>query len=101
MSRLLEVGCTLDLARTAEDFYAHLELDGVEPGPGDTVRLHDAPADLGAGVRAVRRGRATVVRAGWLGRAAAYMDGLLSLTELFEVSFSTAALSKPTARRNP
>ncbi len=83
-----EVRCSLEIARTADELHAHLELDGIEVQPGDTVLLLDAPAPVAQGERLSQSGRASVRRAGTLGRAWARLGGLLSLADLVEVSFS-------------
>lgn len=69
MSRTLEVPCKVDIAQTPEALYAHVELEGVEVRPGDTVLVHDAPTRLVDGPQVVCARRATVTRAGWLRRA--------------------------------
>ena len=39
----IEVPCTIDLEQTADSLHAYVDLDGVAPGPGDEVIIHDAP----------------------------------------------------------
>jgi hypothetical protein len=68
MSRTVEVGCTIDIARMPDALYAHVELQGIDIRPGDTVLLHDAPTTIGDTTRIVCERRATVIRAGWLAR---------------------------------
>jgi hypothetical protein len=86
--RAIEVPCTVDIEHTAEFIHAFVELDGVEIGPGDEVLVHDAPTGVRFGEREVFRRRATVRRAGPLGRLWAHVEGYLELTELYEVGFS-------------
>lgn len=68
MSRALVVPCTVDISQMPEALYAHVELDGIDIRPGDTVFVHDAPTRIDDGTRIVCERRATVVRAGWLRR---------------------------------
>ena len=68
MSHTVEVPCTVDIAQTAEALYAHVELEGIDVRPGDTVLVHDAPTRIDDGTRIVCERRAMVVRAGWLRR---------------------------------
>ena len=46
-SRTYEVPCTVEVEHTAASLHAHVELDGIAVGPGDSVRVHDAPTDVG------------------------------------------------------
>ena len=85
---LIEVPCTIDLEQTADSLHAYVDLDGVWPGPGDEVIIHDAPSGIAFGEKAIVTRRATLRRAGPLGRLRAHVEGYLELTELFEVSFS-------------
>jgi hypothetical protein len=98
-SRSLEVSCIMDIARTAEELHAHVVLEGVEVQPGDTVLLHDAPPAVAQGTRMTCSGRATVVRAGRLGRAWARLGGMFELTSLYEVSFTPGRAAAAPARR--
>ena len=97
--RTIETGCTVDVAQTAQTLHAHVELDGVAVGPGDTVIVHDAPATVGYGERLVCARRATVVRAGPLRRAWTRFSGGFALLSLFEVGFSEAPLHTAGHRR--
>ena len=85
--RRIEVPCVIDFERTGESLHAWAEPLGVEVGPGDTVLLHEAPTQLAFGEKRVWHGRATVIRAGLLGRLRARLAGFLELTELYEVGF--------------
>ena len=84
----IEVPCTVEIEQTAESLHAHVELQGAEPEPGDEVIVHGAPSHVPFGEKATYACRATVVRAGALGRLKAKLEGYMELTELFEVSFS-------------
>ncbi len=42
--RARTVPCTVAIEASFENLYAHVELDGVAVGPGDTVRVLEAPA---------------------------------------------------------
>ena len=84
----IEVPCTVEIEQTAESLHAHVELDGVEPEPGDEVIVHGAPSRIPFGEKMTIRCSATVVRAGPLGRLKAKLEGYMEITELFEVSFS-------------
>ena len=65
----VEVPCTIEIENTLDSLHAYVELEGVEVGPGDEVRVLDAPTQMPPyGERLVCERRATVVRAGWLDR---------------------------------
>jgi hypothetical protein len=87
--RVFEVPCTVELEQTPASLHAHVDLDGIEVGPGDSVRVHSAPTRVGFGQRLVCQRRATVVRAGWLGRLWVRAIAPFELTELYEVSFTS------------
>ena len=97
--RSVDIACSLDVAHTAETLHAHVTLEGVDVGPGDTVLVHDAPAAIGYGEHVLCARRATVVRAGWLRRAWTRLAGSFELLSLFEVGFSEAPLSPAAHRR--
>jgi hypothetical protein len=86
----LEVGCTVDIAQTSDTLHAHVTLDGCEPGPGDTVQVHDAPTVVAFGEHLVCEREATVRRAGWIARGWTRLASWLELAELYEVGFSGA-----------
>ena len=86
--RIVRVPCTIEIEHTAESLHAHVDLDGVDVGPGDRVIVHDAPDYLPFGERKVFHCHATIMRAGPLGRLKARIEGYLELTELYEVGFS-------------
>jgi hypothetical protein len=87
--RALEVGCVVEIEESASSLHAHVELEGVDVAPGDSVLVHDAPVRAGAGGRLVCRRRATVMRATRLGRAWTRLAGLFELGELYEVGFTS------------
>jgi len=86
--RSLDVPCIVDLEQTSEFLHAHVLLEGIEIGPGDTVIVHEAPTSVPFGERLVVSRTATVVKAGLLDRLWAHVEGYLELTELYEVGFS-------------
>ena len=84
----IEVPCTIDMEQTPDSLHAYVDLQGFDVGPGDEVIVHDAPAAVAFGEKAVYARRATIRRAGPLRRFWAHVEGYLELTELYEVSFS-------------
>lgn len=86
--RTLEVPCTIEVEHTPRSLHAHVDLEGIEVGPGDTVLVHDAPSAVGFGETVFRRSRATVVLAGTLESLWTRLTAFLELTELYEVSFT-------------
>ncbi len=86
--RRLEVPCTIEIEHTPRSLHAHVELQGIEVEPGDTVLVHDAPTDVGFGERTVCHSRATVTQAGVIERAWTKLVAFMELTELYEVSFT-------------
>jgi hypothetical protein len=91
-SHVVEVPCTVEVEHTAASLHAHVALDGIAVGPGDSVHVHDAPIAVGFGERIVCERRATVVTAGPLKRALTRLSAFLELTELYEVSFTPRRL---------
>lgn len=87
--RRLDVPCTVDIEHSFDSLHAHVELEGVEVGPGDEVMVHDAPTHVPFGERVVVQRMATVVRAGWPERLLTKLLSRLELTELYEVGFSS------------
>ena len=83
----LQVPCTVEIAQTFDSLHAHVDLHGVEVGPGDEVIVHDPPGLPPAGETIVVQRRATVIRATWLDRILAKAQGYAELTELYEVGF--------------
>jgi len=84
----IEVPCTVEVEHSFDSLHAHVDLQGIEVEPGDEVIVHGAPTRVEFGTRQVYNCRATVVRAGPLGRLWAKATAYLELTELYEVSFS-------------
>ena len=91
--RILEVPCTVEIVHSFDSLHAHVDLDGVEVGPGDEVIVHDAPSEAAPGETGICRRTATVSRGNWLDRLWARAEGYLELTELFEVGFSEGRAS--------
>lgn len=86
--RTVEVPCTIEIEHTQASLHAHVDLEGIEVGPGDTVLVHDAPTEVGFGEKVTCRRQATVELAGWAERLWTKATAFLELTELYEVSFS-------------
>jgi hypothetical protein len=86
--RIHHVPCTVEIEHTPESLHAHVELQGIDVGPGDEVIVHGAPTHVPFGERGTFDCYATVVRAGPIGRLKARLEGYLELTELYEVGFS-------------
>jgi hypothetical protein len=84
-----DVGCTIEVEHTNEHLHAHVALDGEVPiFPGDRVRVHGDPIQVGFGEAHTYERTATVMRAGWLSRQWTRFLASLEITELYEVSFS-------------
>lgn len=83
----VEVECDVDIEETAVSFHAHAVPDGIDIQPGDTVQVHDAPTGIQFGDAMTCRCRATVTRAGAIGRRWTEFTALFELTELYEVGF--------------
>jgi hypothetical protein len=86
--KTFQVPCTIEIEHTPMSLHAHVDLKGIEIGPGDRVLVHGAPAHVPFGERKTFECYATVERAGPLGRLKARLEGYLELTELYEVGFS-------------
>ncbi len=104
-ARRIEVPCTIDIAHTQDECHAHVDLQGVEVGPGDAVRVHDAPTRIDYGQRLHCERRATVEHAGWLAQLWTRFSARFELTLLYEVSFSSGRLhpasARPLSRKSP
>ncbi|MEO0323599.1 MAG: hypothetical protein AAF447_11630 [Myxococcota bacterium] len=83
-----EVPCTLRVAHTMDEFTANVELDGVDPEPGDSVLVHGEAPSLRFGDVLVERRQATVRRAGWFERTWTRLTGDFECLDLLEVSFT-------------
>jgi hypothetical protein len=82
------VPVTLDLERTHETFFAHVELpDGVEVHEGDEVRVHQAPTTLKFGEKYTMQSQATISHASWPRRVLQRVLGTSEITGLYEVGF--------------
>lgn len=89
LPRAVDVGCTVDVAHTADSLHAHVELDGApEIRPGDRVMVHDAPCDVAYGERTEARRVATIVHASWIERLWVRLTAYRELTDLYEIGFS-------------
>lgn len=86
--RKVDVPCTIEIEHTPRSLHAHVDLQGFEVGPGDSVLVHDAPIHVGFGERVTTESHATVVRAGVIERMWTHLTAFLELTELYEVSFT-------------
>jgi hypothetical protein len=93
MSKQL-VKCSVDMSNTSEYLYAHVDLDGIQVGPGDQVLVHDPIVELPFGEVLSYQRTATVSKAGWLSRFWVYLTARLEITLLYEVSFSTTRFSQ-------
>jgi hypothetical protein len=91
--------CTVEIAHTSYDFYAHVELEDNSIEPGDQVLVHNAPTDIRYGDRLKVDRQATISRATWLSRFWTKFIARFELATLYEVSFSTTRFSK--SRRYP
>jgi hypothetical protein len=43
------IPCHIDMSNTSEFLYAHVDLDGVQVGPGDQVLVHDPITEIDFG----------------------------------------------------
>ncbi|MCP1675872.1 hypothetical protein J2T57_003027 [Natronocella acetinitrilica] len=84
-----DVPCTVEIEHTNEYLKAHVDLGGVEVGPGDQVQVHDAPTDVRFGERVFCHRRATVTRGGLADRVWARVAATGELNELYDLSFSS------------
>lgn len=88
MSRTVELICEIDIEQTWQSFHAHAIPDGVEPGPGDMILVHDAPTDIGFGEHYTGTRTATLFRANLFTRLWTQLSGIFEISELYEVGFS-------------
>jgi len=88
------VPCHVDMSNTSEFLYAHVDLTGVQVGPGDQVLVHDPIVDIPFGEAFSYDRTATVSKAGIFSRLWVYLTARLEITMLYEVSFSTTRFSK-------
>lgn len=86
--RVRTVPVTLDLERSHDTFYAHVNLpDGVEVNEGDEVRVHKAPSTLKFGEKYSMESTATISHASWPRRVLQRVLGTGEITALYEVGF--------------
>ena len=88
------IPCHIDMSNTSEFLYAHVDLDGVQVGPGDQVLVHDPITEIDFGEQLSYERTATVSKANFLKRLWVYLTARLEITMLYEVSFSTTRFSK-------
>jgi len=93
-----QVNYSLDMSNTWEDLYAHVELEGVDIGPGDAIQLHQVPFDLPYGQKRRVNGKATYFKASSLKRWFIRTFSRFEITMLYEVSFSSTRFSQQRAR---
>jgi hypothetical protein len=84
-----DTGCTVEVEHGFDSLHAHVELDGnVAIFPGDKILVHGRTIRVPYGERIVEQRRATITRAGALGRLWTRMISPLDITELYEIGFS-------------
>ncbi len=89
LPRRIEVPCVVRVSHRFESLGAHVELGGgVEPGPGDQVKVHGPPIHVAFGEVVTENRTATVVRATWIERLYVRWTGDLHAHELIDVSFT-------------
>ena len=81
------VPCTIAIEASFDNVYAHVELEGVAPGPGDCVRIIAAPVAT-TGLPVTHHRFAEVRRAGLLTRLLVRCGEPFRLLGLAEVGFS-------------
>ena len=95
------VQCHVDMSNTSEFLYAHVDLNGIQVGPGDQVLVHDPITDISFGEILSYDRAATVSKAGVFSRLWVYLTARLEVTMLYEVSFSTTRFSKTKKYQRP
>jgi regulator of RNase E activity RraA len=85
---MITAPCRIEIEQTRDSLHAHVEIDGVEIGPGDRVIIADAPGVTPFGESCVYERTATIMKANWFERIKAHIEGYLELTELYEAGFS-------------
>ncbi len=86
--RTIVAPCRIDIEQTNDSLHAHVDIDGVQVGPGDRVVVVDAPGLVPFGEQHDFVRIARITRATRLQRLLARIEGYLELTELYEVGFS-------------
>ena len=89
--------CTVEIAHTSYDFYAHVELQDNTVGPGDQVLVHNPPTEIDYGQHIKVEREATISRASWLSRIWTKFIARFELTTLYEVSFRPRVFQSPGA----
>ena len=85
----IDVPCTIEVVHTWESLRAHVDLDGIEVGPGDAVHVHGAEIAVPYGESVTLHRMATVTRASAPERLWVKMTGDFEFMELLEFSFSS------------
>ncbi len=87
--RRIEVPCTIDVEASHDTFHAHVNLEGVEVDPGDSVLVHGAPSRVcrTARSRVDRKHGHGVSRASWLRRQFVKLTGRTEIYALYDVGF--------------
>lgn len=85
----IDVPCTIEIVHTWESLRAHVELEGVEVGPGDAVHVHGEEIAVPYGESVTLQRMATVTRASAPERLWVKMTGDFEFMELLEFSFSS------------
>ena len=89
----IDVPCTIEIEHSWESLHAHVELDGVNVGPGDEVHVHGEEISVPFGESRVLHRMATVTRATAPERLWVKMTGDFEFMELLEFSFSSEKTS--------
>ena len=85
----VDVPCTIEIVHTWESLRAHVDLDGIEVGPGDAVHVHGAEIAVPYGESVTLHRMATVTKASAPERLWVKMTGDFEFMELLEFSFSS------------
>lgn len=85
----IDVPCTIEVVHTWESLRAHVDLDGIEVGPGDAVHVHGAEIAVPYGESVTLHRMATVTKASAPERLWVKMTGDFEFMELLEFSFSS------------
>jgi hypothetical protein len=83
------VPCTIEIEHTWESLHAHVELEGIEVGPGDEVHVQGGEIVVPYGESRILHRMATVTRASAPERLWVKMTGDFEFMELLEFSFSS------------
>lgn len=89
----IDVRCTIEIENTWESLHAHVELDGVDVGPGDEVHVQGGEIVVPYGERVTLERMATVTKAAAPERLWVRMTGDFEFMELLEFSFSSGRTS--------